>query len=196
MRRLYVAVVAVVVLALSSSGVAQQSPGNGQADKKKEDHFSAIASNISELAATGIVPLDIWISRYTDDGEEEKLMAALEQKGQDGLIEAFRRTPPVGRMRVPGQLSTEFHYARESMGRDGRRRIILATDRPIGFLEATNRTYTMEYPFTMLELRVDDSGVGDGQLFLAAKFARSGNLLLLENLGRQAVVISRVRRNR
>jgi hypothetical protein len=190
MKRLNLAVAVLATLALSSPGGAWQ---RQQDDKKKEEHYSAIASNVSEIAAAGIVPLDIWITRYTDDAEEEKLMAALDQKGQDGLIEAFRRTPPVGRMRVPGQLSTEFHYARQYMGKDGRRRIILATDRPIGFVEATARTYTLEYPFTMLELRVDDSGFGDGQLFIAAKFIRTGNLLVLENLVTQAVLISKVR---
>lgn len=189
MKRLNFVAAALAVLALSSSGVAQQ-PKEG---KKTEERYSAIASNVSELAAAGVVPLDIWITRYTDDAEEEKLMAALDQKGQEGLIEALRRMPPVARMRVPGELATEFHYARQSRGRDGRRRIILATDRPIGFIEATNRTFTLEYPFTMLELRLDDSGRGDGQLFLAAKFIRTGNLLVLENLVSQAVVLSNVK---
>jgi hypothetical protein len=192
MKRLNFLAAVLAVLALSSSGVAQQ-PQEGN---KTEERYSAIASNVSELARAGVVPLDIWITRYTDDAEEEKLMAALDQKGQEGLVEALRRMPTVARMRVPGELSTEFHYARQSRGRDGRRRIILATDRPIGFVEATNRTYTLEYPFTMLELRVDDSGMGDGQLFLAAKFIRTGNLLVLENLVSQAVVLSNVKRSK
>jgi hypothetical protein len=167
-----------------------------QSEKKVDEHYTAIASNVSELAAAGIVQLDIWITRYTDDAEEEKLMAALDQKGQDGLVEEFRRTPPVGRMRAPGQLAVDFHYARQYMGKDGRRRIILATDRAIGFVEATNRGRSMEYPLTMLELRVDDSGHGDGQLFLASRFIRTGNLLVLENFGTQAVMISRVRQQK
>lgn len=192
MTRWSIAAAVLAVLALSPSGVAGQ---RQDGPKPTEERYSAIASNVSEIAAAGVVPLDIWITRYTDGAEEEKLMAALDQKGQDGLLEALRRTAPVGRMRVPGELSTEFHYARQSMGRDGRRRIILATDRPIGFLEATRRDYTLEYPFTMLELRVDDSGVGDGQLFLAAKFIRTGNLLVLENLATQAVMIWKLKRS-
>jgi len=191
MTRASLAVVLLAALVLSASGAAQQPQ-----EKPVEERYTAIASNVSDLAAAGIVPLDIWITRYTDDAEEEKLMAALSQKGQDGLLEALRRVGPVGRMRVPGQLSTEFHYARQFRGKDGRRRIIMATDRPIGFAEAVNRTISMEYPFTMLELRVDDSGVGDGQLFLAAKFIRTGNLLVLENLGSQAVLISKVRQTK
>lgn len=190
MTALFAPLVAILALAVSSPGVAQQRQDEG---KKKEEHYTAVASNVSELAAAGIVQLDIFITRYTDDAEEEKLMAALDQKGQDGLVEAFRRVAPVGRMRTPGQLATEFHYARQYMGKDGRRRIILATDRPIGFVEAVNRPQSMEYPLTMLELRVDDSGQGDGQLFLAARFVRTGNLLVLENFGTQAVVISRIR---
>jgi hypothetical protein len=204
MTALFTPLAVLLALAVSSPGLDSRAPLYGapsetaaqQPEKQKEEHYSAVASNVSELAAAGIVPLDIWITRYTDDAEEEKLMAALDQKGQDGLLEAFRRTPAVGRMRAPGQLATEFHYARQYMGKDGRRRIILATDRAIGFIEATNRGRSMEYPFTMLELRVDDSGQGDGQLFLAARFIRTGNLLVLENFGTQAVVISRVRQQK
>ena len=206
MTRLSIALAVLVACTLSSPGVAQQRDAprdtvNGaqpekMPEKMKELHFSAIASNVSDLAAAGIVPLDIWITRFTDDAEEEKLMAALDQKGQEGLIVALRKVAPVGRMRAPGQLATEFHYARQSRGADGRRRIYLATDRPIGFLEATNRGYSMEFPFTMLELRLDDSGMGDGQLFLAAKFIRTGKLLVLENLSAQAVVISQVKLSR
>jgi hypothetical protein len=191
MTRVSLTLALLAALVLGASGAAQQPQ-----EKPVEEHYTAIASNVSELAAAGIVSLDIWITCYTDDAEEEKLMAALQQKGQDGLIEALRRVGPVGRMRVPGQLSTEFHYARQSRAKDGRRRIILATDRAIGFAEAVNRTISSDYPFTMLELRVDDSGAGDGQLFLAAKFIRTGNLLVLENLATQAVQISRVRQTR
>ena len=53
------------------------------------DGFDGVFLFFSRIGyAHGVVPLDIWITRYTDDAEEEKLMAALDQKGQEGLIEA------------------------------------------------------------------------------------------------------------
>ena len=175
------------VLLLSSAGTAQQPAA------MEPQRFTAVASNISELTGAGVSSIDITITRFSDAAEEEMLMTALAEKGQDGLADALRRLPRVGNMRQPGQLAYDFHYARQTMERDGRRRIMMATDRPIGFRELIDRTLSLEYPFTLLDFRVDASGRGEGQLFLATKFIRSGNLLLLENLATRPVVISNIR---
>ena len=37
---------------------------------------------------------------------------------------------------------------------EGGRRIVLATDRPIGFWEARNMGHSMDYPFTPIEVRL------------------------------------------
>ena len=37
---------------------------------------------------------------------------------------------------------------------------MLATDRPIGIEEARTQQRTMDYPFTLLEIRFDKKGVG------------------------------------
>jgi hypothetical protein len=45
---------------------------------------------------------------------------------------------------------------------DGGERIFLATDRYIGFWEATQRPRTVDYPFTYIELRLGPDGTGEG----------------------------------
>ena len=46
---------------------------------------------------------------------------------------------------------------------------MLATDRPIGFWEATRRPRTIDYPFTVIQMEIDRDGEGKGTLSYATK---------------------------
>jgi hypothetical protein len=123
-------------------------------------------------------------------------MAAFDEKGQDGLISALQKAEPVGHLRTPGNLAYDFHYAREIEEKDGVRRILMITDRPIRFAEATYRGRSLDYPFALLDFKVDASGRGSGQLFLATKIIRTGDLLVLENFANQPIVVSDIKRQK
>lgn len=175
---------------LSSAGGAQVEP------LPVVGSYTAVASNISGIAPAGITQLDIEIRRLTDDGENERLMTAFDEKGQQGLIDALQDTKPIGYMRAPGQLAYEFHYARVINEKDGVRRVLLITDRHMSFGEVVNRGRSTEYPFTMMDLRIDSSGRGEGKLFLATKIIRSGDLFVLENFVSQPIFIKEVQRKK
>ena len=74
------------------------------------------------------------------------------------------------------------------------RRILLLTDRYIGLGEATARTRTLDYPFTLIDMTIDASGRGEGQLFIATKIMRTGNLLVLENFASTPVQLREIKR--
>jgi hypothetical protein len=175
---------------LSSAGGAQVQP------RPVVGSYTAMASNISSIAPAGITQLDIEVRRLTDAGENERLMTAFEEKGQQGLIDALQDTKPVGYMRAPGQLAYEFHYANVISEKNGVRRLLLITDRPMSFGEVVNRGRSTEYPFTLMDLRIDSSGRGEGKLFLATKIIRSGDLFVLENYASQPIVVSDVERKK
>ena len=183
-------IVPLMALLLSSTGAAQQPAGAGQQAKEE---YTAIATNISGVGGTGIAPFEISIDGWTSLAEEERLMAILDEKGQQGLVSALQDLPEVARLRTPGSLSYPFHYARQTKLPDGRRRVMLVTDRPIGFAEAVNRPVSLEYPFTLVDLRIDASGHGEGQMFYATKFIRSGDLLVLENYATTPIRITELR---
>ena len=188
MHKTHAGPVLLLAVLLSPSVGAQQEP------KTSVESYTAVASNISEIAPAGITPIDIEIRRFTDAGENERLMTAFDEKGQQGLIDALQKTPAVGYIRAPGQLAYEFHYARVISEKDGVRRILMLTDRPMSFGEAVNRGRSTEYPFTMVDLRIDSGGRGEGKLFLVTKLIRSGDLFVLENFVSQPIVISDVKR--
>jgi hypothetical protein len=73
---------------------------------------------------------------------------------------------------------------------------VLATDRYISFWEATNRPRTVDYPFTVIDLRIGPNGEGEGKMSLFAKVIpdKESNTIVLENYGTQPVLLKNVRK--
>ena len=106
--------------------------------------------------------------------------------------------PRVGYIRTPNSVGYDLHFARLVPGEDGGERITLATDRHIGFWEASNRPRSIDYPFTVIELRMNHDGEGEGKLSLATKITADSDhkTIVLENYGIQPVLLQHVRRGK
>lgn len=180
-----------IVLSLAFSLLVAGSAG-AQSNSKPE-RFTAVAVNTSNTGPTGTTPVDITIKRWSTDSERDKLLTAFRQQGPDALLKKLQDTRPVGTISTPGSLSYDLRYARELPGEDGGRRIILATDRPIGFWEASNRPRVSDYPFLLIELRVNKDGEGEGKLSLATKLTIDNDVLVIENYADQPVMLNQVR---
>jgi len=77
---------------------------------------------------------------------------------------------------------------------DGSRRIILATDRRIGFLEASAQPRSRDYQFLLIEIRLTKEGKGEGKLATAAKvdYDKDTNTIQIENYGQEPVRLTQV----
>jgi hypothetical protein len=75
---------------------------------------------------------------------------------------------------------------------------VLATDRYVRFWEAARASRTLDYPFTIIELRFDGDGRGEGKMSLATKVTadKKNNAIELENWGTQPVLLKDVKRER
>ncbi len=51
----------------------------------------------------------------------------------------------------------------------------------------------MEYPFTVIQLRVNGDGQGEGRMSLATKVVAAGNEIVLENYNSQPVLLNDVK---
>ena len=71
---------------------------------------------------------------------------------------------------------------------------MLATDRYIGFQEARNQPRTIDYPITLIEIRVGKDGKGQGKLAYATKisFNKKDNQLEIENYSSEPVRLNNV----
>ena len=141
---------------------------------------------MSGFGAPTAQTVQIGIERWSTDQEREQLRTQLVENGQDGLLRALQKLPRVGYIRTLSSVGWDLHYASEvRMG--GTRRILIATDRPISFWEAANRPRTIDYPFTLIELRIGPKGEGEGKMTLATKVTWNprDRVVELENYGSQ-----------
>ncbi len=190
-RRIQMSILTLTVALLTGSAVASQVASNTPTER-----FTANAVNISNVGRTGATPLYIVIERWSTDSERDRLMEIFKSKGPDALLEALRDLPRVGYLRTPDSIGYDLHYARQMPTEDGGRRIVLMTDRPISFWEARNRPRTIDYPFTLIEMRLDGDGRGEGKLSIATKNTLNGDVLVLEDYANQPVMLKDIRKQK
>ena len=158
------------------------------ADRDGVEKFTGFAINMNAGPKTAMV--DFTIERWSTDAERNELLAIIKEfkDPTDKLLRALQKMPRVGRIRTSTSLGWDLRYAYQSPFDEGGRRIVLATDRPIGFAEARYQGRTMDYPFTIIEMRLDPNDKGEGKILAGTKiYIDQKNNLVLENYGQQPV---------
>ena len=186
----------IVALAIVA-GFLLAGPARAQ-DKKEEKpkpyRFTAFAINMGSGPKAGVI--DIVIERLTTDEERQGLIAAFVEGGQNSLLKALQKVKPrVGYIRTPNSLGYDLQYAYRFANSDGTSRIIIGTDRPINFWEASRQPRTIDYPFTIIEMRLDAEGKGEGRMAAGTKISRSkdGKTVELENYGISPVALNEIK---
>lgn len=155
------------------------------------EEFSAFAI-VSDNLGSGAGRVIIRVTRWSTEAERTRLSASL-QKGPDQLLEDLRDERSVGTIRTPDSLGYDLRYAHQEPGEDGGRRIVIATDRPIGFWEARNRPRTIDYPFTVIQMEIGKDGKGKGTMSYATKVMARGNVIVLENFSTAPVMLNEIK---
>jgi hypothetical protein len=163
-------------------------------DKTAREEFSAILTNISNVGGTGLSPVTIRVDRWTPPDENERLLATLREDGQEAFLRALLDVKPVGSIAAPASLRYNFFYAQATPSGEGGRRIILISDRPMQIWERTSGSPTRDYPFTVVELRLDKEGNGEGTLAQMAQLRLVGNFLGIENLASSPMKLGQVKK--
>lgn len=153
--------------------------------------------------STGVVggqtSLLISISRWSTDEEREELLRILAEEGDKALAEALQKQEETGFLRFPGGRTpfptVRLRYAREFVNQ-GRRQIVLATDRPIGMLEAMRRrTRTYDYQLSLITLDLGEDNSGNGVMAVGVQMGldEETGTLEIKNMGAQPVRLTNVR---
>jgi len=179
--------IAVALLTLSSR------PGAAVIADDAAETFTALAADLSTSGNGKTARVDITINRWTTPEEREQLRTTLVENGTDAVYTALQKMKPVGRIRVNDSLGWDLRYARDVKASGGRR-IVFATDRPVGVAEAAQQPRSMDYKFTVGELRLNGTK-GQGTLSPAVKlrYDRDDQTLELENLSSEPVRLMEVR---
>jgi hypothetical protein len=157
--------------------------------------LSAWAVNMSNIATGSNATVDISIDRWSSDDERQKLITTFLEKGPDKLLDALQDLKRVGYIRLPTSLGYDLHFARQVPLDEGGRKLLLATDRRIGFAEARNQPRSVDYPFTLIEIRLRPDGTGEGKMSIATKISlnKKENVVELENYSSEPVRLQNVK---
>jgi hypothetical protein len=165
-------------------------------EKFKEEQYSAVAIVTSGPASGKSLGLNIYIHDITSDEEVHQLADVLKTKGPDGLEDALNKIKEKGRIAPNGGTGNDVSVVRVLQTKNGKR-IRMVTNRNIGFLELRESPRIRDYKFSVLELRLDASGKGEGTLLYATKlkFNKKGELEL-ENYGERPIRLANVRQEK
>lgn len=139
--------------------------------------------------------LQVTITRWTTDEERNTLLQTLATKGQEKMIDVMRDQKETGFLRLPNTMGYRLYYAYQTV-KDGKRRIVLSTDRPVSMAEAWRNGRSMDYATTMVVLDLDENNKGEGVLGFALKlkFNPETKQLEIENYGTDPVQLKNVRK--
>ena len=166
--------------------------------------LSAFAVNMSTVAPGTSAVMDIRVTRWSTQDERARLINTMVEKGQDALLRELQRMPSHGRISIPGwrgpdphnaRLGWDLHYAVHNPLDEGGTRIAIATDRYIGLWEASNQPRTIDYPFMLIEMRLDAKGQGVGKMAVATKinFDKKARQMVLENYSSEPVRLNEIK---
>jgi hypothetical protein len=136
------------------------------------------------------------INCTTPNSEFKRLADVLEDGGQDGLLRVISREK-CGVLQIGGNVGRDINAVRVTTTEEGERKIELLFERWLEFFEVRRGTRSRDYPFTYLELYVDQRGRMVGTMIPAAKIRFKGeNTIEIENFAAYPARVSGIRRNR
>ena len=186
-----------LTLAALAMSAALGAPATGVSAQNVREDFTAFAINMNSGPKTATV--DIRVERWSTDAERDALRSILVEekdryKANQALLKALQKMPKAGFIRTPDRLAWDLRYARQNPMDEGGRQIVVATDRPIGFWEARNQGRTMDYPFTILEMRLNKEDKGEGKMLAGTQIYIDPKTksIVLENYGQQPVRLNEI----
>jgi hypothetical protein len=174
-------------------------------EEKVEESYRAFGVAMGPGAA-GV--LDFHISRWSTDEERKALIESLIRDGQEKTVELLREQKETGWTRtqsgagMKGWPSVRLHYAYQFPQPDGKRVVILVTDRNIGMAEAMRSTRSTDYEVSgiVMELAKGEDGKekGQGTLFRAAKlgYDKDKKQIEIESLGYEPIRLTQITREK
>ena len=187
---------ALLAFALSTAALL---PGSLRAQAPlKVETFTGTTVNLAPGAAER---LKIDIFRWASDADRDTLFGAIKEKGVSQLPAALEKAQTAGYVWGSGSLGYSVKYAHRSTSPEGGERIVLVTDRRLGSWgrdawRAAGQATGEEGAFTVVELRLNKQGRGEGKMSFASKVAADAatKTLSLESYAAAPVMLKDVRR--
>ena len=176
--------------------ILTSAPGLSQEGEKKETTtYTATVVATGASAGSGSHPITIYIQDYTSDEQVQDYLDMIAEKNQGLLRSTLEKVSGLGRIAMSGFVGTELAVIRVHETDQGKL-INLVTSRNMSFLELYASGRSRDYPYSFLQILVDEEGKGQGTVILAARFSfDKENNLEIESYGLQPFQLWNVQRH-
>jgi hypothetical protein len=159
------------------------------------ERFTAFAVSMTNGATGRTSNLELVVDRWSTSADRDDLAAALDELGPDALLKRIQARPRIGYVRVAGRIGNDIPFARQVQHSDGSRRIVVVLPRRLAFNEVIPASASADYPYTVIELRLDAAGGGDGRMSVGTriKVHRGSDQIEHEDFGGGAVLLKDVK---
>ncbi len=175
----------VLVVPLSLAASAQ--------DKTLPEAYSGVAIGTGGSVGGKTISFDFRITQYTTDEEVQSFAQLVKDQGTDALRRALEKEDK-GRINAVGSTGNQIAVARKRQ--EGSDTIItIVTARTMPFVELYRGGRTRDYPFGYLQVKLDATGTGTGEIMAAAKirFDKKKGHIEIESFGNQYIKATNVR---
>jgi hypothetical protein len=156
------------------------------------ERYSATTANV--VGANE--PVTIELLKWSTDADRDRLLSILAWYGDKEVAASM---PTVGYVWTSASAGYSIRYAYKATAADGSQRIILLTDRKLGawspdVWKPVAAATADPRPFSVIELRVNRAGAGEGKTSLTTKTVvdPATKSLALENYAAQPVILKGV----
>lgn len=184
-----IAAVASVMMFAAAGPIAAKGEKRQPIEKFRANVYSPVLGEASLL--------HISIYEWTTPEKRQALLQAFVEGGSKALYRALDKEGEKAHLKLPKTLGYEMRYAFQ-FEVEGSRRIVLATGRPLGFLELARGSRSTDYNVTLVVLDVDpETGEGEGHAIGGAELSIDKNgRLKIEFPGTQPTRLSKVKRQK
>jgi hypothetical protein len=198
--RLFTAVCCVAVIALSSQPSEAQSISKGGTGREVFTgtifFFPGPTVGGPGRTRTTSRTFTLTLNCTTPRAEVDRLAGILKSDGQDGLLRAISREK-CGVIQVGAGVGRDINTVSITNTEEGERKITMLFERWLEFFEVRYGTRSRDYPFTYIELFVNDKGRLEGTMIPAARVRFIGeNTIEIENFAAFPARMTGMQRNR
>jgi hypothetical protein len=162
-------------------------------------HTRYIATTANTSSPGDTVRFDL--IRWSTDMERDQLFTSVQKSGDMGLLALLQKAPTIGYIWTTETAGYPLRYAYRQTMADGSDRIILAIDRQLGSFEPqrwklSGTAAQTDYPFTVIELRIGKTGLGEGKASLNSKVTadETAKTIALDNYAAAPVLFQAVKK--
>jgi hypothetical protein len=183
-------------LTISIICLAASAALSAQSWKNTAPESFRINGQVTDTPGGVAASMTLQIDQYTPDDQHQALEAALKSGDKAAFLEALRKAPVVGSLKI-GERSIPIRWARQQV-QGNRRRVAAVTESPVFFFGAgaADAKPTEGYDVGAIEFTIDSVGVGKGTMAAAAKVRPGGPTGIdIEDYSGKRIELTTVTRN-